>query len=116
MRGRIGECLWDKEKGAVGSVERMLDIFGKAFYNTNGIVFPNIRNEERKPMKKKLARVAVVAGITTLMMVGFAGCKKTECDFCGEEKRCSTEEFFGQEMNICKDCEEDMEDIGKMLK
>ncbi len=67
-------------------------------------------------MKKKLARVAAVAGIVTLMAVGFAGCKKVECDFCGEEKKCKTEEVFGEEMNICKDCEKDMEDLAEDMK
>lgn len=66
-------------------------------------------------MKKKLTRVAVV-GIMALMMTGFAGCKKVECDFCGEEKKCKTEEMMGEEINICKDCEKDMEEIADEVK
>ncbi|MBQ2819073.1 MAG: hypothetical protein IKM67_03775 [Clostridia bacterium] len=57
-------------------------------------------------MKKFIALLMLAC---TLLV--FAACNMTECDFCGEKKNCETEEIFGKEINYCKDCEEDLEDI-----
>lgn len=68
-------------------------------------------------MKKKTLKVVVVAGLLTLMMVGFAGCKKTECEGCGEMKSCSTyeSELLG-ELELCKDCKSEMKEAEKELE
>ena len=62
--------------------------------------------QEEKTMKKFIALLMLAC---TLLV--FAACNMTECDFCGEKKNCETEEVFGKEINYCKDCEEDLEDI-----
>ena len=67
-------------------------------------------------MKKRLVKLAALTGVLVMVAMGTMGCKKVECDFCGEMKKCSTEEVFGNEVNICKDCEEDLETLGSMFK
>ncbi len=59
-------------------------------------------------MKKRLlvTLFALMALVTLLV-----GCKKVECDICGETKSCKTEELFGQEIHYCKDCQEDLEKL-----
>lgn len=69
-------------------------------------------------MKKKALKVTALAGIMTLMLVGFAGCKKkTECDICGELARCSSykSELLG-DIEICKDCKKSLEEAADALK
>ena len=45
----------------------------------------------------------VITSLTVLAL--FTACaKKSECDFCGEMKKCSTKHVFGEEISICKDC------------
>ncbi len=58
-------------------------------------------------MKKKLFRIAALVGLVAMMTVGLAGCKKTECEWCGEMKRCKTMylNMLG-EYNMCKECRE----------
>ena len=68
-------------------------------------------------MKKKTLKVVVVAGLLTLMMVGFAGCKKTECEGCGEMKSCSTyDSALLGEVELCKDCKSEMKEAEKELE
>lgn len=67
-------------------------------------------------MKKRLTRMMVLTGLLVVVAVGAVGCKKVECDFCGETKKCKTEEVFGEEVNICSDCEEDLEDLANAFK
>lgn len=57
-------------------------------------------------MKKKAFRVLALAGLLAMMTMGFAGCKKTECEWCGEMKRCKTVylSMLG-EYNMCEECE-----------
>lgn len=68
-------------------------------------------------MKKKLLKIAVLAGLAAMMTVGFAGCKKTECEWCGEMKRCKTVylSLLG-DYNMCKDCEELVAPISENLE
>ena len=58
-------------------------------------------------MKKKLFRIVALVGLVAMMTVGLAGCKKTECEWCGEMKRCKTMylNMLG-EYNMCKECRE----------
>lgn len=68
-------------------------------------------------MKKKVMKIAAVIGIIT-MTVGFAGCKKkTECEWCGEMKRCETVylSLLGDK-NMCKDCRKLVAPISDNLK
>lgn len=67
-------------------------------------------------MKKRITKVLVLMSVMVLMATGLTGCGKKECDICGEEARCKTEEVLGEEINICKDCEEDLEDLADMFK
>lgn len=60
---------------------------------------------------RKFKKVVLVAAVAAMMTVGFAGCKKTECDYCEEEKKCKTEEVRGEKVSICEDCEKEMEEI-----
>ena len=68
-------------------------------------------------MKKKLFRIAALVGLAAMMTVGRAGCKKTECEWCGETKRCKTVylSLLG-EYNMCKDCEELVAPISENLE
>lgn len=62
-------------------------------------------------MKKKLARAAAIAGMMTMVAFSAVGCgKKVECDFCGEVKKCKTETFLGEEINVCGDCQKELEE------
>lgn len=72
--------------------------------------------EEDLPMKKKLLKIAAVVGIVT-MAISFAGCKKTECEWCGEMKRCKTVylTLLG-DYNMCKDCRELVAPISENLE
>ena len=68
-------------------------------------------------MTKKIFRIVTIASLATLMLAGFAGCKKkTECDICGEKASCSKEEIAGEEIYICDDCKEDMNDLVNAIK
>ena len=68
-------------------------------------------------MKKKLLKILALLGLAAMMTVGFAGCKKTECEWCGEEKRCKTVylSLLG-EYNMCKECRELVAPISDNLK
>ena len=56
-------------------------------------------------MKKKLFKIMALVGLAAMMTVGFAGCKKTECEWCGEKAHCKTTyvSLLG-EYNMCKEC------------
>ncbi len=68
-------------------------------------------------MKKKLLKIMALAGLAAMMMVGFAGCKKTECEWCGEMKRCETVylSLLG-DYNMCKECKELVAPISENLE
>ena len=69
------------------------------------------------PMKKKLYKALTFAGLMAIMVMGLAGCKKTECEWCGEMKRCKTVylSLLG-DYNMCKDCRELVAPISKNLE
>ena len=67
-------------------------------------------------MNKKIIRIAAIASLATMIMAGFVSCKKTECDICGEEHFCSKKEVLGEEIYICGDCEDELNDIADELK
>ena len=65
-------------------------------------------------MKKiVIALLLVVALVATL-----TACGTFKCDICGEEKSGSkhTEEILGEEVVICSDCYEEMEELGDDLE
>lgn len=67
-------------------------------------------------MKRKFLKIAAIVGMLT-MMVGFAGCKKTECEWCGEMRRCKSVylSLLG-EYNMCEECRELVAPISKNLE
>lgn len=67
-------------------------------------------------MKRRMKKVLVLISVMAVLTVGFTGCGKKVCDFCGEEAKCKTEEVLGEEVNICKDCQKDLEDLADMFK
>ena len=66
-------------------------------------------------MKKRVSKLLVIAFTAAMMAMSLAGCKKVECDICSEKKSCTKYEFLGEEINICKDCKEDLESIGSLF-
>lgn len=68
-------------------------------------------------MKKRMLKITALVGLATLLTAGFAGCKKTECEWCGEMKRCKTVylSLLG-EYNMCEDCEELVAPISENLE
>lgn len=68
-------------------------------------------------MKKKWLKIMALVGLATMMTMGFAGCKKTECEWCGEMKRCKTVylSLLG-DYNMCKECQELVAPISQNLE
>ena len=64
-----------------------------------------VTGKEDMPMKKKLLKIAALIGLAAMMTVGLAGCKKTECEWCGEKAYCKPMylNMLG-EYNMCKEC------------
>ncbi|MBP3621149.1 MAG: hypothetical protein J6J16_05260 [Lachnospiraceae bacterium] len=65
-------------------------------------------------MRKAVKKVLAVTTLAALMSLSLVGCaKKTECEGCGEEKKCKEYEmtFMGETESgwLCKDCAEDTE-------
>ena len=60
-------------------------------------------------MKKLICILLVVVMMATML----TACGKFKCDLCGEEKsgKKYTGEVLGEEVEYCKDCREDLEDI-----
>ncbi len=60
-------------------------------------------------MKKLIALLLLVVVLCTLL----CACSKFTCDICGEEVvgKKYTEEFFGEKIEYCKDCKNDLEDL-----
>lgn len=68
-------------------------------------------------MKKKLLRILALVGLVTMMTVGLAGCKKTECEWCGEIKHCKNVHLsLLGEYNMCKECRKLVEPISDNLE
>lgn len=64
-------------------------------------------------MKKRLVKVLALTGV---VMMFATGCGKTAiCDICGEEGKCKTKEVFGEEVNICGDCQDGLEELGDLF-
>ncbi|MBR6536261.1 MAG: hypothetical protein IKT67_03600 [Lachnospiraceae bacterium] len=68
-------------------------------------------------MKKRLFKIAALVGLAAMMTVGFAGCKKSVCEWCGEEAHCKPMylNMLG-EYNMCKDCRKLVEPISENFK
>lgn len=67
-------------------------------------------------MKKAIKKVGLLVGMVGLMTMTLVGCsKKTECELCGETKKCyEYEASAGGETEtgwFCDDCAEDMESL-----
>lgn len=73
----------------------------------------NMRREN-KLMKKLVKRTVALVSLAALMSLSLVGCaKKTECEGCGEEKKCHEYEatFMGESESgwFCDDCADEME-------
>jgi len=68
-------------------------------------------------MKKKVIRGIAVMAAAVLMLGCLAGCKKTECYWCNEMRKCEMIEFsvIG-ERNTCKECEAYLMPMSENLK
>jgi len=68
-------------------------------------------------MKKKMFRIMALVGLAAIMTVGFAGCKKTTCEWCEEEGHCKTMylNMLG-EYSLCKECRELLAPISENYK
>ncbi len=63
-------------------------------------------------MKKLVAFILAVVILVTC----FASCSKlAKCSICGDKGICKTEEILGQEINICTDCQKEIEKIGNIF-
>ena len=62
-------------------------------------------------MKKLIGALLLVVAMATML----TACGKFTCDLCGEEKsgKKYEKEILGQEVTICKDCQDD---INSLLK
>lgn len=60
-------------------------------------------------MKKKII-IAIAVCIFLLSVLTACGQKAT-CDFCGEEKVCTTKSFLGEEVKICGDCQNELQNF-----
>lgn len=94
-----------------------LDFLISPLYNGTMKIAVGRPGKEDLPMKKKGLRFLVLASVAVMMVVGFAGCKKTECEWCGEMKHCNKVylSLLG-EKNLCKDCEKLVAPISENLK
>jgi len=64
-------------------------------------------------MKRILSLVLLAVMLVTLALSFVACGEKAECDFCGEEypvRKMEKDEVCGEEVYICEDCMEDLED------
>lgn len=68
-------------------------------------------------MKKKLSRAVILASAFMMLSIGLMGCKKkTECELCGEVKKCEQYEILGEKGYMCDDCHDQLEAIGSMFQ
>ncbi|MBP3314011.1 MAG: hypothetical protein J6K84_05100 [Oscillospiraceae bacterium] len=61
-------------------------------------------------MKKIIALVLVIVTVFAL-----TACTIGECDICGETGICKTKKVFGEKVQICNDCAEDLESVGDAI-
>lgn len=55
---------------------------------------------------KKFKKALLLTSAVLVVALSAVGCKKTtECDGCGEEKKCSKVEVAGEKVWLCEDCE-----------
>lgn len=67
-------------------------------------------------MRKKLSKVLAVASLTAVLMMTLTGCGKVECDLCGETAKCKSYELLGEKINVCGDCQAELDAIGSMFE
>ena len=67
-------------------------------------------------MRKKLSKVLAVASLTVVLAIGLTGCQKVECDLCGEKASCKSYELLGEKVNVCGDCQKDLEYLGSLFQ
>ena len=69
-------------------------------------------------MKRILSLVLLAVMLLTVCLSVTACGKKAECSLCGEEypvRKMEMEEVFGEEVYVCEDCMEDLEDLGNLF-
>jgi len=64
-------------------------------------------------MTKRFLAVCLVV----LAMVSLAACSSNdECEICEETGRLTTVDVLGEELNLCRDCADEMEELNDMLR
>lgn len=67
-------------------------------------------------MKKRTSKLVAFICTLAILAMCLGGCKKVECDICGETKKCQTMEVFGEKINVCNDCKAGLDAIGSLFK
>lgn len=67
-------------------------------------------------MKKRTSKLITLLCTLAIFAMCLGGCKKVECDICGETKKCQTKEVLGEKINVCDDCQAGLDVIGSMFK
>ncbi len=62
-------------------------------------------------MKKKIAVAAIIAGIIAVLIICMFYFSRVTCYFCDKKAICTSINFIGKKVNICKDCKEDYDSI-----
>lgn len=62
-------------------------------------------------MKKRIITTIIIMSLCALALVGCK--KKVVCDFCGETKMCTEKSVDGEKVNICDDCQKEINDFFK---
>lgn len=70
-------------------------------------------------MKKAIKKVGLFVSMVGIMSMTLVGCaKKTECEICGETKKCNKYEVSAAGETetgwLCDDCADDMEELLKL--
>ena len=60
---------------------------------------------------KKVVSIILVIAMLVISALGLCSCgKTTECDFCGEEKKCKAKFIVDEKVYVCDDCMDEVED------
>lgn len=65
---------------------------------------------------RKLGKLLLTTSVIFVVALSAFGCQKTtECDGCGDEKKCSEYEMLDEKVWFCDDCAEAIEEIQDAL-
>lgn len=80
-------------------------LYGKIVY----VVINHGYKDKRKEVHvmKKFKKALLVSSAVLVVALSAVGCKKTtDCEMCGEEKKCSKVKYEGEEAWLCESCED----------